>query len=61
MCKYGFKEKKPKMTKEERKRRSVIYQKQYYATHPDKLAERRDKNRIRDRERRAAKKVLLSP
>jgi hypothetical protein len=52
---------KPKMTKEERNRRSVIYQRQYYATHPDKLAERREKNRIRERERREAKKMLLTP
>jgi hypothetical protein len=49
------------MTKEERNRRSVIYQRQYYATHPDKLAERREKNRIRERERREAKKMLLTP
>ena len=44
MCKYGFKEKKPKMTKEERKRRSVIYQKQYYATHPDEGGSFRTEN-----------------
>jgi hypothetical protein len=55
------KPKKQRMTKEERNRRSVIYQKQYYATHPDKLAERREKNRIRERERREAKQMLLTP
>ena len=51
------KEKKPPMTKEERSRRVMAYQKEYYAAHPDKLAERREKNRIRERERRAAKKA----
>ena len=35
----------------------MAYQKEYYAVHPDKLAERREKNRIRERERRAAKKA----
>ena len=44
-------------TKEERSRRVMAYQKKYYAEHPDKLAERREKNRIRERERRAAKKA----
>ena len=44
-------------TKEERSRRVMAYQKAYYAAHPDKLAERREKNRIRERERRAAKKA----
>ena len=51
------KEKKPPMTKEERSRRVCAYQKEYYAAHPDKLAERREKNRIKERERRAAKKA----
>ena len=54
------KEPKPKKTpetKEERSRRVMAYQKEYYAAHPDKLAERREKNRIRERERRAAKKA----
>lgn len=51
------KEKKPPMTKEEKIARQVAYQKEYYATHPDKLAERREKNRIKERERRAAKKA----
>ena len=54
------KEPKPKKapeTKEERSKRIVAYQKAYYAAHPDKLAERREKNRIRERERRAAKKA----
>ena len=51
------KEKKLPMTKEERSRRVMAYQKEYYAAHPDKLAERREKNRIRERERRATKKA----
>ena len=54
------KEPKPKKapeTKEERSKRVMAYQKEYYAAHPDKLAERREKNRIRERERRAAKKA----
>ena len=51
------KEKKLPMTKEERSRRVMAYQKEYYAAHPDKLAERREKNRIRERERRAATKA----
>ena len=55
------KEKKPPMTKEERSRRVMAYQKEYYAAHPDKLAERREKNRIRERERRAAKKAAEMP
>ena len=44
-------------TKEERSKRVMAYQKEYYAAHPDKLEERREKNRIRERERRAAKKA----
>lgn len=51
------KEKKPPMTKEEKIARQVAWQREYYATHPDKLAERREKNRIRERERRAAQKA----
>ena len=51
------KEKKPPMTKEERSRRVMEYQRKYYAEHPDKLAERREKNRIKERERRARKKA----
>ena len=51
------KEKKPPMTKEERTRKVMAYQKEYYAAHPDKLAERREKNRIKERERRARKKA----
>ena len=54
------KEPKPKKapeTKEERSKRIMVYQKQYYSSHPDKLAERREKNRIRERERRAARKA----
>jgi len=53
------KEKKPPMTKEEKIARQVAWQKQYYATHPEKLAERREKNRIKERERRLAKKAAL--
>ena len=51
------KEEKPPMTKEERIQKVMAYQKKYYADHPDKLAERREKNRIREKERRAAKKA----
>lgn len=51
------KEKKPPMTKEERIARQVAWQKQYYATHPDKLAERREKNRIAEKARRERKKA----
>ena len=57
------KEPKPKKapeTKEERSKRIMAYQKEYYAAHPDKLAERREKNRIRERERRAAKKAAAT-
>ena len=51
------KEKKPPMTKEERNRKIVEYQRRYYAEHPDKLAERREKNRLKERERRARRKA----
>ncbi|MBQ6960391.1 MAG: hypothetical protein IJP78_05365 [Clostridia bacterium] len=51
------KEKKQPMTKEERSRRVCAYQKEYYATHPDKLAERREKNRIAEKARRERKKA----
>ena len=51
------KPKKTPETKEERSKRVMAYQREYYKTHPDKLAERREKNRIRERERRAAKKA----
>lgn len=51
------KEKKPPMTKEERSRKVMAYQKEYYAAHPDKLAERREKNRIAEKARRERKKV----
>ncbi len=50
-------EKKPPMTKEERSRRVCAYQKKYYAEHPDKLAERREKNRIAEKARRERKKA----
>ena len=51
------KEKKPPMTKEERSKKSMAYQKEYYAAHPDKLAERREKNRIAEKARRERKKA----
>ena len=51
------KEKKPPMTKEERSRKVMEYQKRYYAEHPDKLAERREKNRIAEKARRERKKA----
>ena len=51
------KEKKPPMTKEERSRRVCAYQKEYYAAHPEKLAERREKNRIAEKARRERKKA----
>lgn len=54
------KEKNPPMTKEEKIARQVAYQKEYYAAHPDKLAERREKNRIRERERRMARKAAMA-
>lgn len=54
------KEPKPKKapeTKEERSRRIMEYQRKYYAEHPDKLAERREKNRIAEKARRERKKA----
>lgn len=51
------KPKKPPMTKEERSRKVMEYQKRYYAEHPDKLAERREKNRIAEKARRERKKA----
>lgn len=51
------KPKKPPMTKEERSRKVMEYQKKYYAEHPDKLAERREKNRIAEKARRERKKA----
>ena len=51
------KEKKPLMTKEERSKRIMAYQKEYYAAHPDKLEERREKNRIAEKARRERKKA----
>ena len=35
----------------------MAYQKAYYAAHPDKLAERREKNRIAEKARRERKKA----
>ena len=43
----------PKQTKEEKIAKQVAWQKEYYATHPDKLEERRARMRIYERERRA--------
>ncbi|MBQ8094667.1 MAG: hypothetical protein IJ242_14005 [Clostridia bacterium] len=54
------KEKKPPMTKEERSRKIMAYQKEYYAAHPEKLAERREKNRIAEKARRERKKALAA-
>ena len=51
------KEKKTPMTKEERSRKVMAYQKKYYTEHPDKLAERREKNRIAEKARRERKKA----
>jgi hypothetical protein len=54
------KEPKPKKapeTREERSRRVMAYQREYYKLHPDKLAERREKNRIAEKARRERKKV----
>lgn len=53
-------EKKLPMTKEERIARQVAWQKQYYATHPDKLAERREKNRIAEKARRERKRAAMA-
>lgn len=50
-------EPKKKQTKEERIAKQVAYQKEYYATHPDKLEERRAKARERERLKREAKKA----
>jgi hypothetical protein len=54
------KEKKPPMTREERSRRVMAYQKQYYLAHPDKLAERREKNRIAEKARRERKRAAMA-
>ena len=45
--------KKPPMSKEERSRKVCAWQKEYYATHPDKLEERRAKMRAYEKARRA--------
>lgn len=50
-------EKKPPMTKEERSKKIMAYQRAYYATHPDKLAERREKNRVAEKARRERRKA----
>ncbi len=44
--------KKPPMTKEERSRRVMEHQREYYRTHPDKLEERRAKMRAYEKARR---------
>lgn len=49
--------KKPPMTKEERSRRVVAHQREYYAAHPEKLEERRAKMRAYEKERRARLKM----
>ena len=51
------KEKKSPMTKEEKIARQVAWQREYYATHPDKLAERREKNRVAEKARRERRKA----
>jgi hypothetical protein len=45
------------MTKQERSRKVMEWQREYYRMHPDKLEERREKNRIAQRKRYAAKKA----
>jgi len=52
------KEKKEPMSREERSKKVMAYQKKYYAEHPDKLAERREKNRIAEKARRERRKML---
>ncbi len=52
------KQKKSPISKKERSQRNMAYQKKYFAEHPEKLEERREKNRIRERERRARKKAI---
>lgn len=52
-------EKKTPLTKEEKIAQQVAWQKQYYASHPDKLAERREKNRIAEKARRERKKAAM--
>lgn len=45
------------MTKEERSQKVMAYQREYYAAHPEKLAERLEKNRIAEKARRERKKA----
>ena len=54
------KEKKPPMTREERSKRIMAYQREYYKAHPDKLAERREKNRIAEKARRERKRAAMA-
>ncbi len=49
--------KKPPMTKEEKIRRQVAWQKEYYKANPEKLEERRAKMRVYEKERRARLKM----
>lgn len=51
------KEKKPPMTKQERSRKVMEWQREYYRMNPDKLEERREKNRIAQRKKYVAKKA----
>ncbi len=51
------KEKKEPMSREERSKKVMAYQKKYYAEHPEKLAERREKNRMAEKARRERKKA----
>lgn len=51
------KEKKPPMTKEERSRRVMAHQKEYYAAHPEKYAERLAKQREYQRRKYAERKA----
>lgn len=50
-------EKKPPMTRQEKRRKCMEYQRAYYAAHPEKLEEHREKNRIAQRKRYAAQKA----
>lgn len=47
------------MTKEERIRKVVAYQRKYYAAHPDKYEERKAKERERQRRKRAEQKAVM--
>ena len=47
------------LTKEERIRKVVAYQRKYYAAHPDKYEERKAKERERQRRKRAEQKAVM--